>query len=162
MRLLSPDERAEIERLWEDGEAMIDIASAVGRRLSTVHYYLVKVGQHESLRRIDEALAKRILRLYGRGVNAKTIQEHLGISRTAYYKVVRGAGVYRPRRVVDDQEREAIIRDYKAGMTIPQIAFRHRWTEKTVYNALHAGGVELIGTHKETHPWLVWGNAKRG
>lgn len=98
-RRMTPETRAEIERLYYEGLSIERIAGAVGRSHGGVRYYLQKRDLWRPERtRVTPKMATKIRQWYDRGVPIAVIGDRLGITEGAIYNHVRasrrGSDVY--------------------------------------------------------------------
>ena len=93
-RRLTDDERATIDRLYDDGYAIKAIARIVCRPHQCVSQYLVRCGRHVTFDRRAPAVSRvKAVEWYQRGIGIETITRHFHISSNTVYKELRQRGI---------------------------------------------------------------------
>lgn len=93
------------------------------------------------------------LELYENGVPVREILEKTGIHVEKLYKEIRKRGIYRKPKLskaqvrnkgtwVREEEREAIIKDFLAGMSIYALAKKYKRSTGTIYSILRKAGLK--------------------
>lgn len=93
MRRYSPEDHAQMVRMWSEGASLNKIADSLGRAVGSVAYYMHKHRQDFPLRRVPTTREERteIIRLRKAGWTTPRIAEYLGVSEETARSYARRA-----------------------------------------------------------------------
>lgn len=141
-RRMTPDECAEIERLYYEGCSIEQVAEAVGRTHGGVRYYLKQQDLFRPERtHVTPAMSDRMRVWYDRGVPVAAIAARLGVSEGAIYRHVPASR----RRQMTDCERSEIVASYQRDNYVRDIARATGWSERAIRDVLKSAGVYAPG-----------------
>lgn len=141
-RRMTPDECAEIERLYYDGMSIEQVAEAVGRSHGGVRYYLKQRDLFRPERtHVTPAMSDKMRTWYERGVPVASIAARLGVGEGTIYNHVPAS---RRKQMTGDQV-AAIVASYTRGDYVGDIARVTGWSERAIRAVLKSAGVYTPG-----------------
>ncbi len=141
-RRMTPDECAEIERLYYDGMSIEQVAEAVGRSHGGVRYYLKQRDLFRPERtHVTSTMSAKMNAWYDRDVPIATIAARLGVSEGTIYNHVPAS---RRKQMTGDQV-AAIVASYPRGDYVRDIARATGRSERAIRDVLKSAGVYAPG-----------------
>jgi len=141
-RRMTPDECAEIERLYYEGCSIEQVAEAVGRTHGGVRYYLKQRDLFRPERtHVTSTMSAKMNAWYDRDVPIATIAARLGVSEGTIYNHVPAS---RRKQMTGDQV-AAIVASYTRGDYVGDIARVTGWSERAIRDKLKSAGVYTPG-----------------
>lgn len=143
MSKLTPEQRAEVVRLCQEGKSQAAVALRFGVTPQAVTKFVRRAGVPAAAKAppITDNERAAILALYETGLSAPDIAQKLGRSDAGVGAVLRRAGVMRDRAQtrrgrVAQETRDQFAVDYQAGQTLQAIAAAHKTTVQIVLSEL--------------------------
>ena len=87
----TPEDDAALRRLWDEGRSMKDIATVLGRKVSTVKGRRQKLRLVPRVIRLTEEEREEVIRMRTDGKTKEEIRRHIGISETTVTRICKEA-----------------------------------------------------------------------
>jgi len=155
---MTDEEIGRLQALWADGCGVTEIATELGRPVTSIDTYLRRSGLLDFSNRCSERTRAGIVALYDRGLSTVAIAERFHVSRSTVQRWRDAAGRRKRRRLLKPDEVARIVAMYEEGALIGYIAAEIDRPYSTVWHVLKRVGVHdptrvVFRSPAENHPW---------
>jgi len=134
-----------IAKMYKEGKSIPEIARELKRSVHTVYTHLKELGIERRKRRLTKEEIETIVKMHREGKPVSEIARELKRSTSAVYSHLKRLGVEsekkKKERKLTEEEIEAIVKMYKGGKSIYEIAREIRRSPYAVYSHLKKMGV---------------------